>query len=97
MCEAVAGPSVRDASELDTQACGWRDVLLRLEAAGKAAIDVRNHQASVEIDALDRAIVDQDGNGVLRAGAFIAAAAREAEFTPVRVDEGGERPTQPSD
>src|ERR1700733_16228158 len=83
------GQSVRDTSELNAQAGGRGDVLLRLEAVGKAAIDVRNHYTRVEIDALDRPPVDKGGERVLRARAPVAVDARNGELAAIRVDEGG--------
>src|ERR1700677_3704656 len=63
---------VRPVSELDTQACCRGDVLGRLEAVREPAIDVRNHYTRVEVNPLDRPPVDQGGEGVLRASAFVA-------------------------
>src|SRR6516164_726841 len=75
-------------SELDSQAGGRGDVLLCLEAAGEPAIDVRNHHAGVEINPLNRAIVDQDGKGVFRARASVAVDAANSELASVWFDEG---------
>jgi hypothetical protein len=63
---------VQQRSKPDSEAGGRGDVLLRLEAVGEAAIDVRNHHARVKIDPFDRAIVNQKGDGVFRARASVA-------------------------
>src|SRR6185437_940260 len=64
-----------DPSELDAQARGRSDVLGRLVAVGETGVDVRNHNAGVKVDPLDRPIVHHKGNGVLGscAGAVVHA------------------------
>ena len=83
---ATRSPSKRGRSlrsELDAQARCWGDVLGRQEAVREAAIDVREHHAGVEVDALDRPIIDHSGNGVLRAGASAVVDADNVENIPV--------------
>ena len=44
-----------------------------VEAVGEAAVHVAEHDARVDVDALDRPVVDQQRDGVLAAGALAAA------------------------
>src|SRR5574337_1785381 len=64
----------QSALELDPQPDGRVDVLRLLVAAGHAAINVRQRDAGVEIDPLQWAIVDHEGDRV--EGARAGAAAR---------------------
>jgi hypothetical protein len=76
-------------SELDAQARGRVDRLGHLVAVRKAAIDVRDHHAGVEVDALDRPTIDQERNEVGLAGALAAVEACNGETVSVWLEVGG--------
>jgi hypothetical protein len=90
------GLSPRDPSELDAQACGRGDILGRLEAVREPAVDIRNHQAGVEVDAPEGTIVDQSGKCVLCSGAFVAADAVDRELVAVGLDNPPHIPPRPA-
>src|SRR5271165_5620009 len=75
-----------DGSELDAHAGCRRDVLGRRKAVGETAVNVGDHQARVEVDALDRPIVDERGEEVFRAGAAAAVDASNGDFVTVWCD-----------
>src|SRR5271170_6816252 len=76
------GPAAQN-SELDAQASGRADVLGRLIPVREAAIHVRDLDAGIEVDALDWAIVNQEGNEVGRARARATVDARNNQTVPV--------------
>src|SRR5271166_5210908 len=69
----VNGCPPRSFSELDAQAHRRIDVLGLQESAREAAIDVRQRNAGVQIDALDRPIVDHERERIESSGAGGAA------------------------
>ncbi len=64
---------IRLISKLDAQSGRRVDGLDLLVALREAGIHIRHHHARIEIDALDRPIINQEGNEVRLAGAFAAA------------------------
>src|SRR5208283_3205335 len=79
-----------DGSELDAHAGCRRDVLGRRKAVGETAVNVGDHQASVEVDPLERPIVDERRKEVFRAGAGPVAGACNGDFIAVWLDKSGE-------
>ena len=73
--------------ETNTQllAGGRVDRLGRIVAVRQTGIDVGDHDAGVEVDALDRPPVDQEGDEVRRAGALAAAEPGDREGLSVRL------------
>src|SRR5208337_968609 len=76
-------------SELDANAGRRVDRLEYLVAVGEAAIDVRDHHAGIEVDALDWPIIEHGGNEVRLAGALAAALGCDSEFISVWFRVGG--------
>ena len=74
--------ATKQRSELDAEAGRRVDRLRNLVAARQAAIHVRNHDAGVEVEPLDRPIVDQRGNEVGLAGAFAVTNGGKVELFP---------------
>ncbi len=59
--------------ETDAQSDSRIEVLGFEVAAREAAVDIRDHHAAVQVDSLERLIIDQKGYGGLGVGAFVAA------------------------